>query len=39
MRGLGFGDWGLGIGDKRAQRAEDSQGQNLLPFGADPYGG
>ena len=24
---------------KRAQRAEDSQGQKLLPFGADPYGG
>ena len=24
---------------KRVQRAEDSQGQNLLPFGADPYGG
>ena len=24
---------------KRAQRAEDNQGQNLLPFGGDPYGG
>ena len=24
---------------KRAQRAEDSQGQNLLPCGGDPYGG
>ena len=24
---------------KRAQRAEDSQGQNLLPFGADPTEG
>ena len=24
---------------KRVQMAEDSQGQNLLPFGADPYGG